>query len=146
MACTGDHDLGLRAGHGAEPGDLDTMEYAARSCPTLREAILCSARHIHLLDEAAEVSLFEDGDRALWRFRVQGCVPPSRAANDFVVACAATFARRYARIREPPLEVHVLHEAPADTRAYGAFRATLRFAMPHNGLVIARHLLDRPMP
>src|ERR1017187_10189241 len=70
IACTGDDTIGLRAGLSVEPGEFETMEYAARSCPTFREAIHCSARYMHLLNEAADVSLVEQGDVALWRFTV----------------------------------------------------------------------------
>jgi AraC-like DNA-binding protein len=145
IAWSGDPAIGLRAGQCVEPGDLETMEYAARSCSTLREAIQCSARHFHLLNEAAEVSLLEYKDRALWRFGVNDGVPQSRASNDFVIACAAKFARRYARIDEPPMEIHFMHPCPSDTQAYDKFRSKLTFRMPHNGFVIARSMLDRPM-
>src|SRR5579883_1447299 len=92
IAGTGDEAIGLRAGQGVEPGDLEVVEYAARSCATLREAIHCAARYVHLVDEAAKISLLEHEDRALWRVRVDDGVPQSRASNDFVVACAARFA------------------------------------------------------
>jgi len=36
---SGDESIGLRAGASAEPGDLEAIEYAARSCATLREAL-----------------------------------------------------------------------------------------------------------
>jgi AraC-like DNA-binding protein len=146
MTCTGDATIGLRAGLSVEPGELETMEYAARSCPTFREAIHCSARYMHLLNEAADVSLVEHGDVALWRFTVTDGVLQSRAANDFVLACAGKFSRRYARIDEPPLEVHFMHQAPANLTCYERFHSrALKFGMPHNGFLFSRALLDRPM-
>ena len=123
VAVTNDPSIGLRAGLGAEPGELETMEYAARSCATLREGILCSARYMHLLNEAAEVTLVESGDVALWRFRVTDGVRQPRAANDFVLGCAAKFSRRYALVAEPPLEVHLMHDAPTDTSSYDRNRS-----------------------
>ncbi len=145
VATSQDPAIGLRAGLNVEPGELEAMEYAARSCATFREGILCSARYMHLLNEAAEVTLVESGDVALWRFRVTDGVRQPRAANDFVLACAAKFSRRYALVAEPPLEVHLMHDAPTDVSAYGKFRSTLRFGMPHNGFVFRRSFLDRPM-
>jgi AraC-like DNA-binding protein len=142
---TNDPSIGMRAGLGVEPGELETMEYAARCCATFREGILCSARYIHLLNEAADVSLVESGDVALWRFRVTDGVRQVRAANDFVLGCAAKFSRRYALVSEPPHEVHLMHEAPTDLSPYGKFRSKLRFGMPHNGFVFDRSHLDRPM-
>jgi AraC-like DNA-binding protein len=145
MACTGDETIGLRAGMSVEPGELETMEYAARSCPTFREAIQCSARYMHLLNEAADITLVEQGDEALWRFRVTDGVPQSRASNDFVLVCAGKFSRRYARIDDPPLEVHFMHPAPANLSCYEAFQGKLKFGMPHNGFLFSRALLERPM-
>jgi AraC-like DNA-binding protein len=145
MECTGDRTIGLRAGFSVEPGELETMEYAARCCPTFRDAIRSSARFMHLLNEAADISLLEYGDLALWRFTVTDGVRQSRAANDFVLVCAGKFSRRYARIDEPPFEVHFMHPEPADTTGYEKFRARLKFGMPHNGYVFSRSLLDRPM-
>jgi AraC-like DNA-binding protein len=145
VVATNDPSIGMRAGLGIEPGELETMEYAARSCATFREGILCSARYMHLLNEAADVSLVESGDVALWRFRVTDGVRQARAANDFVLGCAAKFSRRYALVSEPPHEVHFMHEAPTDLGAYSKFRAKLRFGMPHNGFVFDRSHLDRPM-
>src|ERR1700679_2472742 len=60
----GDPEIGLRAGAALQPGDLAILEYAARSCSTLRDAIGCFARYVGLLNEAAELSLVEDGGRA----------------------------------------------------------------------------------
>jgi AraC-like DNA-binding protein len=145
VATSNDPAIGLRAGLAVEPGELEAMEYASRSCATLREGILCSARFMHLLNEAADVSLVESGDVALWRFRVTDGVRQPRAANDFVLACAAKYSRRYALVSEPPLEVHLMHDAPTDVSPYGKFRSTLRFGMPHNGFVFHRRFLDRPM-
>jgi len=145
IACTGDNTIGLRAGLSVEPGEFETMEFAARSCPTFREAIHCSARYMHLLNEAADISLVEQGDIALWRFAVNDGVPQSRAANDFVVTCAGKFARRYAGVAEAPLEVHLMHPAPADQSCYDMFQSKLKFGMPHNGFLFPRALLDRPM-
>jgi AraC-like DNA-binding protein len=142
---SGNPALGLRAGLSIEAGDLETMEYAARACANLREAIHCCSRYIHLLNEATDLSLVEYRDRALIRLSVSDGVPTSRVANDFAVACVVTFAKRYALVDEPVLELHLMHPQPADTTAYDVFRAKIRFGMPHNGFLISRALLDRPM-
>ena len=44
MRITGDPALGLRASELIESGDFDALEYGARSCPNLREAIGCMIR------------------------------------------------------------------------------------------------------
>jgi len=142
---TGDQAIGLRAGASVEPGDLEAIEYAARSCATLREALECAGRYMHLVNEAADVSIIDHGEHALWRYRVTDGVPQPRAANDFVIASSATFAMRCAVIDRGPLEVHFMHDAPADMDEYSAFSGSiLKFGMPHNGFVLENAVLDRP--
>ncbi len=143
---TGDRTIGLRAGASVEPGDLDPIEHAARSCPTFRDALGCVARYMHLVHEAADVSIVESGDRALWRYRITDGVPQPRAANDFVIAAAASFSLRWCTgIERMPLEIHFMHDAPASALDdYAAFsRSIVKFGMPHNGFVLEKALLDR---
>ena len=48
QALTQDPMLGLHAAAQFEPGDLEVLEYAARSRPTLGEAMECLARYARL--------------------------------------------------------------------------------------------------
>lgn len=145
VAHTGDETIGLRAGASVEPGDFDTFEYAARSCSTLGKALECASRHVHLLSEAADISVVTCGDMALWRYRVTDGVPQPRAVNDFVIVSAARFCLRCAPMERPAHEVHFMHDAPADLGAYAAFSpSALKFGMAHNGFVIDRSQLDLP--
>jgi len=146
VARTGDTTVGLRAGQSLETGDLEVLEFATRSCATLRDAIKCSARYMHLLNEAAEISLVEGGQDAMWSFRVTDGVPQPDAANDFILASTASFVRRYTGVREPAIEVHVRHNEPAYAATYQeVFGTRVRFGMPHNGFVFSRSRLDQPM-
>ena len=143
---TGDRTVGLRAGASVEPGDLDAIEHAARSCATLGEALGCAARYMHLVHEAAEVTLVDYGRHTLWRFRITDGVPQPRAANDFVIAAAARFAMRCASVDRMPPEIHFMHDAPPDPDDYAAFSGSLiKFGMPHNGYLIEKAVLERPM-
>jgi AraC-like DNA-binding protein len=140
---TGDQDIGLRAGASAEPGDFDAIEYAARSCSTLRQALECAARYMHIINEAADVSVIDYGDHSLWRYRVTDGVPQPRAANDFVIVSAARFALRCAKLVKPAREIHFMHAAPSDLGVYSAFSGSvLKFRMPHNGYVMDHETLD----
>ncbi len=146
IARTGDPSIGLRAGRSVEPGDFDALEYAARSCSNLRDAIGCISRYMCLLNEAAAISLDEEGERAVWRYRITDGVPQPGAVNDFVVACAITFARMNADLPELPLEVHLMHAQPTDPAAYATiFGPNVRLGMPQNACVFDRSLLARPM-
>jgi hypothetical protein len=84
-----DPTIGLQAGSLAEPCDLDVLEYAARSRPTLGEALTCIARYYRLMHGAAEFSLIDQGDRMIYRYRVTDGVYQPPAASDFVLGSAS---------------------------------------------------------
>ena len=143
---TGDKSLGLRAGSSFEHGDFDVLESAARSCSTLHEAIRCISRYACLLNDACEITLREEGDRAIWTFRLTDGVAPVATGNDFALACAVTFARMYAEVPEGPLEVHVMHAEAGDPAGYArVFGPNVKFGMPENACVFPRSILAMPM-
>ncbi|MET0283204.1 MAG: AraC family transcriptional regulator ligand-binding domain-containing protein, partial [Polyangiales bacterium] len=74
--------LGLRAGERWEPGDFDALEYASRSCATLREAILCGARYMYLMHGAQESVLLDDPVRPMWELRISDGVEQLPQTND----------------------------------------------------------------
>jgi AraC-like DNA-binding protein len=142
----GDPSIGLRAGCSVEDGDFDALEYAARSTVDLRGAIGCMSRYMNLLNEAANVSLREEGDRAIWEFRIHDGVPQVPAANDFVVASAITFARMYAEVPEFALEVHLMHAEPTCPPDYRrVFGENVKLGMHENACVFPASLLALPM-
>ena len=140
-------DLGLRAGERLEPGDFDTLEYAVRSCATLRDAILCGSRYMYLAHGAQESRLVESGELAAWELRITDDVEQLPAANDFALTSALGFARRYTGEHDVLREVHFKHEVATDpalyARIFGAVQ--IKLGMPHNALVFERSHLDAPM-
>jgi AraC-like DNA-binding protein len=140
-------DLGLRAATRIEPGDFETLEYAARSCATVREAIQCTSRFMDLMHGAQELVLLEEGELATWQLRITDGVPQLPAANDFALASACAFAQRYMPEADVLREVHLMHDAPTDAEAYATVfgGARVRLGMPHNALVFLRSHLDAPM-
>jgi len=144
---TGDPALGLKAGESLDAGDLDVLEYATRSCPTLRDAILCANRYMHLMHSAQDARLLEDGTFATWEVRITDDVPQPPAANDFAMTAACTYARRYTGQRNVLREVHLRHDTPTDAAAYARIfdGARIRLGAPHNALVFTREHLDAPM-
>jgi AraC-like DNA-binding protein len=146
MELTKDPMLGLHAAEHFEPGDLEVLEYAARSRPTLGEAMECVARYARLLDDAMEFSIERVGDRAFWRFRVTPGADQPVPVNDYVVATALEFSRRNSAVYERPLEVHVLHERPEYASEYAkVFEAPVVFGAPCNAVVTNASRLDAPM-
>jgi AraC-like DNA-binding protein len=138
--------LGLHAAAQFEPGDLEVLEYAARSRPTLGEAMECVARYARLLDDATEFSIERRGDRAYWHFRVAPGEPQPIAVNDFIVATALEFSRRNSATYERPIEVHVLHERTAYASEYEkVLEAPVVFGAPNNAVVTNISRLEAKM-
>jgi AraC-like DNA-binding protein len=142
----GDVEVGLRAGESFQPGDFGTLEYAARGCPTLGDAIRCFARYVSLLNEAAEITLIDNGGLVIWRHRTTDGVPQSPAANDFVMASSDAFARNYCHVYETPVEVRFAHPEPAHRASYARlFKTTVRFGAPDNAFVLTPEQLEAPL-
>ena len=138
-------DIGLRAAALTEAQDL-VLEYAARSAPTLGDAAHCLIRYSRVMDDAADMSLDADGERAAWRFRLKGGLTQPPAANDFVLATAIAFSRRNVAAYEPPLEVQFVHDEPGYAAEYErVFEAPVRFGAECNAIVIRRGRLFAPM-
>jgi AraC-like DNA-binding protein len=144
---SGETSIGLRAGTTVEIGDFDALEYAARCTLDVRGAIGCMSRYFNLLNEAASIDLREEGDRAVWEFRITDGVPQVPAANDFVVASALAFARLYVDVpADVPMEVHLMHAQATDPAAYDrVFGRNVRLGMPHNAWLFPARYLGLPM-
>jgi AraC-like DNA-binding protein len=139
--------IGLQAGSLAEPCDLDVLEYAARSRPTLGDALSCIARYYRLMHGAAEFLLMDQGDRVVYRYRVTDGVFQPPAANDFVLGSTISFIRRNT---EPPAgepaEIHFAHAEPRYVEAYSRyFGCPVFFGGGTNDIVFHRSALAAPM-
>jgi AraC-like DNA-binding protein len=140
-----DPTIGLQAGSLAEPCDLDVLEYAARSRPTLGDALSCIARYYRLMHAAAEFLLIEEGERVVYRYRVTDGVHQPPAANDFVLGSTLSFVRRNTPGVDA-LEVHFAHPEPAYVEAYRQyFSCPVSFGGGMNEIVFHRDTLAAPM-
>lgn len=143
------HDprLGLRAGELHDLGDFYVLEYAARSCANLRDAVLCCNRYMYLMNGALEARLFERDDLAVWELRALDDVRQPPAANDFTLTCAVKFAQRHTGMFYALREVHFRHDVATDEAAYARIfdGAKIVLGARHNALVFARDHLDAPM-
>jgi AraC-like DNA-binding protein len=141
--------LGLIAGEQLQPGDLDVLDYAARSCATLREAIRCLNSYIRIMHGALTAELLEHDGTAVWQLRSIDGVAQPPAAGDFVVSAAYAFVREYAESngrRGILREVHLRH-GPAPLAEYQRVfdGADVHFDMSRDALVFSSEGLDSPM-
>jgi AraC-like DNA-binding protein len=143
---SGDLTLGLRAGELIQPGDFDALEFAARSSANLRESIHCLTRHARLMHDAVEMTLVENEDYGVIRYRVTDGVPQPPAANDYVTATIVTSARRHTGRPDLAPGIRFAHAPVAYLEDYQRFfRTTVSFNAPYNTIAFPREWLDYPM-
>ena len=145
VAISGDPELGL---HAALSCALDTplLEYASISSLTVRESIQTFANSVMVLNDALEVVVREEGDRARVEFRE--LAPMNRVIMDYALA---SFQLGRVQIEpgdgESDTEIWFKFAQPADTSTYRSVfgRATLRFSAPIYALTFPRERLELKM-
>jgi AraC-like DNA-binding protein len=143
---TGDPAIGLHAAERLEPGDCGVIEYLARNCATLREAVECAARNIGLICETAEVDLVESGKAATFRCRIKDGFTWPAAVNEFIVASCLATGRRYIGVQAPPFEIHFIHREATNIEEYRrVFKAPLKFNAAYNAIVFDKRMLELPV-
>ncbi len=143
---TGDPAVGLRAGELQESGDFDALEYAARSCSDLREAIGCIARHTRLISDTGDVELVEQGDRAILAVHLSEAelLPP--AINDYLISSSLNQVKRHTGGTDIATEIQLVHGPTAYIDEYRrVFGVPIAFNAPYNAIVFHRKWLDAPM-
>lgn len=143
---TGNPALGLCAGRLTEPGDFEVLEYAARSCATLGDALDSLARHLRLIHDAIDLRVNRDGDRVFVTLRTTDGVPQPSAANDFAVAAVAAFIARNISSENALLELRFVHPRPLYAAEYTRLlHVPVTFGASHNAVVLSRESLTAPM-
>lgn len=146
VEATGDPRIGLSAAELTEAHDFDVLEYAARASPTLGDAVGCFMRYAQLMDDALEMTLDKEGERAILRFHLRPPITQPLAASDFIVAAALSFSKRNVATYEPPLEVQLAHPPPPHAAEYGARLGTrVRFGAPCDAIVFPKSRLAAPL-
>ncbi|HEY5946043.1 MAG TPA: AraC family transcriptional regulator ligand-binding domain-containing protein [Kofleriaceae bacterium] len=143
---TGAHDLGLRAAAIVDGGDNDVLEFAARSCATLGEALEAVLRYMPLVNDAAAYTFAVHDRRA--RLELRSTILLNRAASDFQT-CVLVRALRAALDDALPAhtEIWFRHAAPADARGYAQWLAgaEVRFAAPVDAILFDASELTRDL-
>jgi AraC-like DNA-binding protein len=147
IEATGDPTVGLRAASVIEPGDIDVCEYACRSCANLGEAIGATARYVALMNEAAVITVIEDGENVIVEYRAIDDVFEPPAAIDFVLATMVIVDRRTTGADDSDCEAWFRRERPRDVQAYERLFGPrrVRFGMKRDALVVPRGRLLVPM-
>lgn len=141
--------LGVHLAAGMPRGIYGVVEYACRSAPTIREAIVRIVRYIGLLNELVTISCErQDGGGARIEQRIPGaprCV--GRHGNEFFIATLLLGARALSNTSCVPTQVWFAHPAPPDTSELIALLGTshLRWDAGANGVELSAATLELPL-
>ncbi|HUJ57806.1 MAG TPA: AraC family transcriptional regulator [Kofleriaceae bacterium] len=139
---TGDPELALAVARAIPTGSFGIVEYVCRAAPTLGDALRRWVRYLNLLDDAVEVALAVDGDRAYLRVERES-EAPAPASHELCFALVAKVARELSAAPLRLIGVELAHRAPGGTAAYRAwFDAPVTFGAAATQLVFPRAALD----
>jgi hypothetical protein len=143
---TGDPRFGLHLAISMPPGAMAVCEFAVRSAPDVREALLVMLRYYALVHEQTALALEIRGRtaRIVHRDRKSRSVP--RAASELLLASIVHRGRLYTGGDLPLRSVAFIHAAPPDSRELARFfAAPIRFGAPVDELLFEASWLDRPL-
>jgi AraC-like DNA-binding protein len=141
-------DFGLRMALSRRLSNLGLIALAAREEPTVRDALRCLQRTLHLHNEAIHIDIEEASGIAILReqilTRVRG---PMRQAIELAVAVLYGVVRELLGGNWSPMAVCFTHAPPRDMALYRkAFACSVQFNSVLDGLTCRRGDLDRAMP
>ncbi|MDD9934305.1 MAG: AraC family transcriptional regulator [Myxococcales bacterium] len=139
---TGDPAWAFRAGLATKPDEGGLFEFVCETAATLRESMLAAQRYLPLMHDCADIRIDEEGELALWRYRVTAD-RVSRIVNEYVVASFSRNARRMLGVDRPPIEVHFVHPAPPYAgEIEEALGCPVHYRREWNAIVIPAFALD----
>ena len=137
---TGEPQLALAIARATPAGSFGIVEYVCRAAPTLGEALQRWVRYLNLLDDAVEVALEVEGDRAYLRV-VRESEAPAPASHELCFALVAQQARQLSAAPFRIAAVEYSHRG--DAAAHRAwFDAPVTFGAQHTQLVLPASALD----
>jgi AraC-like DNA-binding protein len=141
IRATGNPQIALDIAKSTPPGAFGIVEYVCRASPTLGDALRQWVRYLNLLDDAVEVALAIDDDRAYLRV-VRESEAPAPASHELCFALVAKYASELSTVPLRPIAVEFVHPAPGDPAPYRAFfGAPVTFSAAETQLVLPRSAL-----
>jgi AraC-like DNA-binding protein len=140
IRATGNPQIALDIAQATPAGAFGIVEYVCRASPTLGDALRQWVRYLNLLDDAVEVALAIDDDRAYLRV-VRESEAPAPASHELCFALVARYASELSTVPLRAVGVEFVHPAddPAPYRAF--FGAPVTFSAAATQLVLPRSAL-----
>jgi len=144
----GEPAFGLRMAESRRLSNLGPLGLLVRDEPTLRGALEALVHHIHVHNEAMQVTLEPARETVLIRVALHaGPGVPVRQATEITVAVLVRILRLFMGAGWQPGQVCFAHGAPASTALHRqVFGAALRFGHGFSGVLCHAADLDAPNP
>jgi AraC-like DNA-binding protein len=143
---TGDPAIGVRIGAHARLEALGIMGLVASTSATLGDALLKTAQHLRLWNEAARLSLLVEADRAIVWYRSLAPQRRHYASGDAGLSRLLVVSRELTGTHLVPDEAHFAHPAPQDLARYReTFGSALRFDQSDFALIFPAEGLTLPL-
>lgn len=140
-------DFALEVGRAFRPGTLNVVSHAAMNAPNLRAAWSTLVRYWQLVAEGTQLSLSEDGDRAVMAFEVvDPSLPFAHEGSESIAAGQVLFARWLTQRELLPRCVAFVFSEPDHADAHrDLFGAPIRFGAARTEVHWAGSVLDLPV-
>jgi AraC-like DNA-binding protein len=144
----GVEDFGLRMAMSRRLSNLGLIALAAREEPTVRDALHCLQRTMHLHNESLRLDIEEANDVVVLRemilARIQGSM---RQGVELIIGVLYRVIREFLGVQWKPTAVCFMHSPPRDVSPYRkAFGCSVQFNSVLNGITCCSRDLDRAMP
>jgi AraC-like DNA-binding protein len=140
LRLAGDPQLALAIAASIPAGAFGIIEYVCRSAPTVGDGLRQWVRYLNLIDDAVEVALAVEDDRAYLRVTRES-EAPAPASHELCFALVVRHLRQQATAPFRVISVDFAHQAePAPYRAW--FDAPVVFGASVTQLVLPRGLLE----
>ncbi len=144
----GIEDFGLRMAMSRRLSNLGLIALAAREEPTVRDALYCLQRTMHLHNEALRVVIEEGSDVVVlseqFLARLQGSM---RQGVELSIGVLFRVVKEFLGDGWTPTAVCFTHAAPREVGIYRkSFGCSVQFNSVLNGITCRRRDLDRAMP
>ncbi|MBB3610493.1 AraC family transcriptional regulator [Rhizobium sp. BK602] len=142
---TGEPALGARMGTGFKPADIGPIGMLFSLSPTIRSAFERLSKYVNAVQGATSSGVFEEKGDFVWSYRiVDPSMWPRRQDSEFTLAASCQLVRSCFRRGWRPIEIHLEHQAPRDTRTLERiFGASILFGQSGNRIVMSRAEADR---
>jgi AraC-like DNA-binding protein len=144
----GDPFFGLHVGERfVSAKTIHIVGYAARNCLTLGDCYERTVRFGRLTNEASEITLRVEGDRAYMRVGPLAGLPVwPRCYAEMALTAYVTLGQRWTDADLATLGATFQHAAPPDVTEYTRiFGTNVRFGAPKNELILPAVTLDLPL-